>query len=110
METRFVRLPTSTDCLRTSMVFDRAYCQGLACYPSRPSMMRASIQVPKRNRSPWGTLTEIRYAHLRVGKIFHMGVPNSPRNGDSGLDVPACWTEFHNTKSPKLIPLVFTGK
>ena len=37
----------------------------------------------------------------RVGKIFHMGVPNSPRNGDSGLDVPACWTEFHNTKSPE---------
>jgi len=26
-------------------------------------------------------------------------VPNSPRNGDSGLDVPECWTEFHNTKS-----------
>jgi iduronate 2-sulfatase len=30
-----------------------------------------------------------------------MGVPNSPRNGDSGLDVPECWTEFHNTKSPE---------
>ena len=35
----------------TSMVFDRAYCQGLACYPSRPSMMRSIYPGSKRNQS-----------------------------------------------------------
>ena len=86
----------------TSMVFDRAYCQGLACYPSRPSMMRSIYPGSKKKPLTLGEHLQKFYMHTsRVGKIFHMGVPNSPRNGDSGLDVPACWTEFHNTKSPE---------
>jgi len=86
----------------TSMVFDRAYCQGLACHPSRPSMMRSIYPGSKRKPVTLGEHLQKFDMHTsRVGKIFHMGVPNSPRNGDSGLDVPACWTEFHNTKSPE---------
>ena len=86
----------------TSMVFDRAYCQGLACYPSRPSMMRSIYPGSKKKPVTLGEHLQKFDMHTsRVGKIFHMGVPNSPRNGDSGLDVPACWTEFHNTKSPE---------
>jgi iduronate 2-sulfatase len=86
----------------TSMVFDRAYCQGLACYPSRPSMMRSIYPGSKKKPLTLGEHLQKFDMHTsRVGKIFHMGVPNSPRNGDSGLDVPACWTEFHNTKSPE---------
>jgi len=86
----------------TSMVFDRAYCQGLACYPSRPSMMRSIYPGSKKKPLTLGEHLQKFDIHTsRVGKIFHMGVPNSPRNGDSGLDVPACWTEFHNTKSPE---------
>ncbi|MEK9773744.1 MAG: sulfatase [Opitutae bacterium] len=86
----------------TSMVFDRAYCQGLACLPSRPSMMRSIYPGSKKKPLTLGEHLQKFDMHTsRVGKIFHMGVPNSPRNGDSGLDVPACWTEFHNTKSPE---------
>ena len=86
----------------TSMVFDRAYCQGLACYPSRPSMMRSIYPGSQKKPITLGEhLQKFRMHTSRVGKIFHMGVPNSPRNGDSGLDVPACWAEFHNTKSPE---------
>jgi iduronate 2-sulfatase len=86
----------------TSMVFDRAYCQGLACLPSRPSMMRSIYPGSKKKPVTLGEHLQKFDMHTsRVGKIFHMGVPNSPRNGDSGLDVPACWTEFHNTKSPE---------
>ncbi|MDC1490262.1 sulfatase [bacterium] len=86
----------------TSMVFDRAYCQGLACYPSRPSMMRSIYPGSQKKPITLGEHLQKFDMHTsRVGKIFHMGVPNSPRNGDSGLDVPACWTEFHNTKSPE---------
>ena len=85
-----------------SMVFDRAYCQGLACHPSRPSMMRSIYPGSKKEPLTLGEHLQKFDMHTsRVGKIFHMGVPNSPRNGDSGLDVPACWTEFHNTKSPE---------
>jgi iduronate 2-sulfatase len=83
-----------------SMVFDRAYCQGLLCYPSRPSMMRSTYPGSKNKPITLGEHLQKFGMHTsRVGKIFHMGVPNSPRNGDSGLDVPECWTEFHNTKS-----------
>ena len=32
----------------SGMVFDRAYCQGLACAPSRPSMMRSIYPKSKR--------------------------------------------------------------
>jgi iduronate 2-sulfatase len=86
----------------TSMVFDRAYCQGLACYPSRPSMMQSIYPGSKKKPLTLGEHLQKFDMHTsRVGKIFHMGVPNSPRNGDSGLDVPACWTEFHNTMSPE---------
>ena len=85
-----------------SMVFDRAYCQGLLCYPSRPSMMRSTYPGSKIKPITLGEHLQKFGMHTsRVGKIFHMGVPNSPRNGDSGLDVPECWTEFHNTKSPE---------
>ena len=83
-----------------SMVFERAYCQGLACYPSRPSMMRSTYPGSKIKPITLGEHLQKFGMHTsRVGKIFHMGVPNSPRNGDSGLDIPECWTEFHNTKS-----------
>ena len=84
----------------SGMVFDRAYCQGLACAPSRPSMMRSIYPRSRMNAPTIGEHLQKHGLHTaRVGKIFHMGVPDDPKNGTSGLDVPACWTEFHNTKS-----------
>ena len=101
-EDQICQTPNLDRLAATSMVFDRAYCQGLACYPSRPSMMRSIYPGSKKKTVTLGEHLQKFDMHTsRVGKIFHMGVPNSPRNGDSGLDVPACWTEFHNTKSPE---------
>ncbi len=84
------------------MVFERAYCQGLACVPSRPSMLRSIYPRSKRTALTIGEhLQRYGWHTARVGKIFHMGVPDDPKNGTSGADVPECWTEFHNTKSPE---------
>ena len=84
----------------SGMVFERTYCQGLACSPSRPSMMRSVYPGSSVTALTIGEhLQKHGYHTARVGKIFHMGVPNDPKNGTSGLDVPACWTERHNTKS-----------
>jgi arylsulfatase A-like enzyme len=84
----------------SGMVFERAYCQGLACAPSRPSMMR-SIYPKSRATAPTigEHLQKYEIYTARVGKIFHMPVPDAPKNGTSGQDVPECWTEYHNTKS-----------
>ena len=97
-----VKSPNIDRLAKRGVQFDRAYCQGLLCYPSRPSMMRSTYPGSKIKPITLGEHLQKFGIHTsRVGKIFHMGVPNSPRNGDSGLDVPECWTEFHNTKSPE---------
>ena len=94
------RTPNIDHLAESGMVFERTYCQGLACAPSRPSMMTSTYPGVKPAAPTIGEHLQKHGWHTaRVGKIFHMGVPNSPKNGDSGLDVPECWTEFHNTKS-----------
>jgi iduronate 2-sulfatase len=84
----------------SGMVFERAYCQGLACAPSRPSFMR-SIYPKSRATAP--TIGEHFQQHgmhtARVGKVFHMPVPHAQLDGSDGKDVPECWTERYNTKS-----------
>ena len=84
----------------SGMVFERAYCQGLACAPSRPSFMRS---IYPRSRAIAPTIGE----HLqqqgihtaRVGKVFHMPVPHAQLDGSNGNDVAECWTDRYNTKS-----------
>lgn len=99
----------------SGMVFDRAYCQGLACAPSRPSMMRSIYPTSRATALTIGEHLQQHDMHTaRVGKIFHMPVPDAPKDGTSGKDVPACWTEFHNTKSeetytPGLYRLMIDG-
>lgn len=82
------------------MVFDLAYCQGLACAPSRPSMMRS---IYPRSKATAPTVGEHLQQHgmqtARVGKIFHMPVPHAQLDGSNGKDVAECWTERYNTKS-----------
>ena len=82
------------------VVFERAYCQGLVCAPSRPSFMR-SIYPKSRAVAP--TIGEHLQRHgmhtARVGKVFHMPVPRAQLEGSDGKDVPECWTERYNTKS-----------
>ena len=85
---------------KSGMVFERAYCQGLLCAPSRPSLMRSIYPMSKATAPTLGEhLQEFGVHTARVGKIFHMPVPHAQLDGDDGVDVPACWTERHNTKS-----------
>jgi iduronate 2-sulfatase len=84
----------------TGMVFERAYCQGLACAPSRPSFMRSIYPGVRRMSPTLGEVLRERGMHTaRVGKVFHMPVPHAQLDGSHGADVPACWTERYNTKS-----------
>ncbi|MHC4995088.1 MAG: sulfatase [Planctomycetota bacterium] len=87
---------------RDGVVFERMYCQGLACNPSRPSFMsgtypysKALTQVPTIGEH----LQKFGMHTARVGKVFHMPVPHAQLDGTDGADVEACWTERHNTKS-----------
>ncbi|NQU20553.1 MAG: sulfatase [Candidatus Nealsonbacteria bacterium] len=84
----------------SGMVFERAYCQGLACAPSRPSIMRSIYPKSKATAPTIGEhLQKFGMHTARVGKIFHMPVPHAQLDGSNGADVAACWTERYNTKS-----------
>jgi arylsulfatase A-like enzyme len=82
------------------MVFERAYCQGLACAPSRPSFMRS---IYPRSKATARTIGEHFQQHdihtARVGKVFHMPVSHAQLDGSDGKDVAECWSERYNTKS-----------
>lgn len=85
---------------RSGMVFERAYCQGLACSPSRPSFMRSIYPTAKATAPTIGEhLQEYGMHTARVGKVFHMPVPHAQLDGSDGADVAACWNERYNTTS-----------
>jgi iduronate 2-sulfatase len=85
---------------RKGMVFQRAYCQGVVCMPSRTSFMFGRYQGRKN-----ATLGEHLQKHgirsTRVGKIFHMRVPGDIIAGTDGQDHPECWTERFNSPGPE---------
>jgi iduronate 2-sulfatase len=94
------RTPNLDKLAASGMVFERAYCQGLACAPSRPSFLRS---IYPRSRASAPSIGEHFRQHgmhtARVGKVFHMPVPHAQLDGSDGIDVPECWTERYNTKS-----------
>ena len=79
----------------SGMVFEKAYCQGTVCQPSRTSFMR-SRYFGRNGKTLGEHLIQNRYTSARVGKIFHMRVPGDIIAGTNGADVPACWTERYN--------------
>ena len=94
------RTPNIDSLAKSGIVFERAYCQGLACSPSRPSMMRSIYPKSKKTAPTIGEHLQQHGMHTaRVGKIFHMPVPHAQLDGSHGKDVAQCWTERHNTKS-----------
>ena len=98
------RTPNIDRLAKTGMVFERAYCQGLACSPSRPSMLRSIYPKSKATAPTIGEHLQQYGMHTaRVGKIFHMPVPHAQLDGSNGRDVAECWTKRYNTKSAETL-------
>ena len=79
------------------VVFERTYCQGVVCGPSRTSFMHsryrggAEMNLGRHFR-------ESGWYSARVGKIYHMRVPGDIIAGTNGLDVESSWTERFNSQ------------
>ncbi len=80
-----------------SLVFERAYCQGTSCNPSRTSLMH-SRYMGKSDMNLGKLFKDNSYYSARVGKIYHMRVPGDIIAGTDGLDIPSSWTERFNSK------------
>ena len=80
----------------SGMVFDRAYCQGIWCAPSRQSFM-FSRYVDKKGVNMGEFFRNNGYYSARVGKIYHMRVPGDIIDGTDGADVPSSWSEKFNS-------------
>ena len=79
------------------MVFDRAYCQGLVCAPSRQSFMFSRyVGSPVMGPSMAEHFKHNGWYTARVGKIYHMRVPGDIIAGTNGADHAASWTERFN--------------
>jgi len=101
--------------------FTRAYCQFPVCGPSRASFMsglypeqtgmmgnnytpgsyRATNPALANHPSIGGLLRRHGYVSLRVGKIYHMGVPFSVESGDPAGDDPDSWDRTFNIAAPE---------
>ncbi len=81
---------------RAGVVFQRAYCQGTWCAPSRQSFMFSryrhggEVNLGQHFR-------ENGWYSARVGKIYHMRVPGDIIAGTDGKDVASSWTERFNS-------------
>ncbi|MEM6981052.1 MAG: sulfatase-like hydrolase/transferase, partial [Planctomycetota bacterium] len=78
------------------VVFERAYCQGTWCLPSRESFMFSKYRG-RSARSLGECLQDQGVMSARVGKIFHMRVPGDIIDGTDGNDVSECWTQRFNS-------------
>lgn len=94
---RVCRTPNIDQLAREGVVFERAYCQGVWCAPSRTSFMFSRYRGE-------GTVNLGQYFRengwysARVGKIYHMRVPGDIIDGTDGKDVPSSWTEKFNSQ------------
>ena len=79
------------------MVFERAYCQGTVCGPSRASFMRGRYHGGSEITLGEHFIAQGRTT-ARVGKIFHMRVPGDIIAGTNGEDVEACWSQRFNSQ------------
>jgi iduronate 2-sulfatase len=93
---QFCKTPNIDRLAASGMLFERAYCQGTVCGPSRTSFMHSRYRGSD-NITLGQHLKENGFYSARVGKIFHMRVPGDIIAGSDGNDVPACWTEKFNS-------------
>jgi len=93
---RVCKTPNIDKLARQGVVFERAYCQGLMCAPSRLSFMHSRYQgTGKVNLGQH--FRENGWYSARVGKIYHMRVPGDIIAGTDGLDIASSWTERFNS-------------
>lgn len=81
---------------RSGMVFQRAYCQGTWCAPSRQSFMHSRYQNGSGVNLGANFQNQGFYS-ARVGKIYHMRVPGDIIAGTNGLDIRSTWTDRYNS-------------
>lgn len=93
---KFCKTPNIDRLAARGMVFERAYCQGTVCGPSRQSFMFSRYKG-KQGPSLAQHFKENGYYCARVGKIYHMRVPGDIIAGTNGIDHPASWTERFNS-------------
>ena len=91
------KTPNIDKLARQGLVFERAYCQGTSCGPSRQSFMFSKYKGQgKINLGQH--FKENGWYSARVGKIYHMRVPGDIIAGTNGKDVASSWTERFNSQ------------
>jgi iduronate 2-sulfatase len=94
---QIVQTPNIDALARQGMVFQRGYCQGTVCGPSRRSFMRSRYR-DEVGKTMGENFIDHGFYSARVGKVFHMKVPGDIIAGTNGEDVAECWTERFNSQ------------
>ncbi len=94
---KFCKTPNIDRLAARGMVFERAYCQGTTCGPSRQSFMFSRYKG-KTGPSMAQHFKDNGYYSARVGKIYHMRVPGDIIAGTNGVDHAPSWTERFNSQ------------
>ena len=92
------KTPNIDKLAKSGVVFNRAYCQGTKCAPSRTSFMNSRYKGAAKGWTLGEHLIANGIYSARVGKIFHMRVPGDIIAGTNGGDVADCWTERYNSQ------------
>lgn len=94
------RTPNIDRLAREGTLFERAYCQGVVCGPSRQSFMFSRYQGKSDVNLGQHFKNNGAYS-ARVGKIYHMRVPGDIIAGTNGKDEASSWTERFNSPGPE---------
>ena len=92
----FCKTPNIDKLASAGMLFERAYCQGTSCAPSRTSLMH-SRYLDSREVNLGNHLQKHEMYSARVGKIYHMRVPGDIIAGTNGKDIASTWTQRFNS-------------